>query len=442
MAEYDLTTTNASFLDRHLAFPLIEFIQGSQIFNEDDILKAKLDLLEKTNMIDFAKDTYMTLYKSAEVPQEMEQRRQEIISKLNQLSVDVEPLLVLFKNPNLVAELRDAKNFTPQHLQEQYKIGPDGIETLYNYAKFHYDCGIYSTAAECLSHYRVLSNSNSERNYSALWGKLSAEILMLHWDKALEDLTHLKEIIDTKTFSSPLQQLNHRTWFIHWSLFVHFNHPNGKNNFIDLFLQTSDQQRHNSYLNVLQTSCPHVLRYLTAAIITTKRRRNTLSKELVRIIQQEQYHYKDPLTEFVECVEVNLDFEKAQQKLKECEVILSNDFFLVSCRDEFMENARFFIFENYCRIHQCIDISVMAERLEKNQESAEKWIVEDLIKNSKFDAKINSADNHLIIRNQIPSVYQQVIEMTKALTFKSHILAGQLSQKNKNVGATTETQEL
>jgi len=127
-----------------------------------------------------------------------------------------------------------------------------------------------------------------------------------------------------------------------------------------------------------------------------------------------------------------------KKKLKECEVVLNNDFFLVSCREEFMENARFFIFENYCRIHQCIDVSLMAERLEKNQEAAEKWIVEDLIKNSKFDAKINSADNHLIIRNQIPSVYQQVIEMTKALTFKSQILAGQLSMRNKNVVAPFE----
>ncbi len=40
-----------------------------------------------------------------------------------------------------------------------------------------------------------------------------------------------------------------------------------------------------------------------------------------------------------------------------------NDFFLVSCRDEFIENARLFIFETYCRIHQVIDISMLAEKL-------------------------------------------------------------------------------
>lgn len=37
--------------------------------------------------------------------------------------------------------------------------------------------------------------------------------------------------------------------------------------------------------------------------------------------------------------------------------VLSNDFFLVATRDDFIENARLFIFETYCRIHQRIDIA-------------------------------------------------------------------------------------
>ena len=36
--------------------------------------------------------------------------------------------------------------------------------------------------------------------------------------------------------------------------------------------------------------------------------------------------------------------------------VLVNDFFLVACRDDFIENARLFIFETFCRIHQCISI--------------------------------------------------------------------------------------
>ena len=50
----------------------------------------------------------------------------------------------------------------------------------------------------------------------------------------------LKDIIDTNTFTPPLVQLQQRTWLMHWALFVFFNHDNGRNAIIDLFL--SDRQ--------------------------------------------------------------------------------------------------------------------------------------------------------------------------------------------------------
>ena len=40
-----------------------------------------------------------------------------------------------------------------------------------------------------------------------------------------------------------------------------------------------------SYMNCVQTTCPHILRYITAAAIISKRRKNIM-KELVKIIQQ------------------------------------------------------------------------------------------------------------------------------------------------------------
>jgi hypothetical protein len=41
-----------------------------------------------------------------------------------------------------------------------------------------------------------------------------------------------------------------------------------------------------------------------------------------------------------------------QVKLRECEAVLKEDFFLNTVWEEFVENARLFIFETYCRIHQ------------------------------------------------------------------------------------------
>lgn len=100
--------------------------------------------------------------------------------------------------------------------------------------------------------------------------------------------------------------------------------------------------------------CPHILRYLTTAVITNKdvRKRRQVLKDLVKVIQQvsssavcgkasnaarglsrqvndvfsvwmpqESYTYKDPITEFVECLYVNFDFDSAQKKLRECESV-------------------------------------------------------------------------------------------------------------------------
>lgn len=45
---------------------------------------------------------------------------------------------------------------------------------------------------------------------------------------------------------------------------------------------------HSRYLNAIQTMCPHILRYLTTAVITNKdvRKRRQVLKDLVKVIQQ------------------------------------------------------------------------------------------------------------------------------------------------------------
>ena len=71
-----------------------------------------------------------------------------------------------------------------------------------------------------------------------------------------------------------------------------------------------------------------------------------------------------------------------------------------------MENARYYIFETYCRIHNTISIrfalrvmctacfnpySMLAEKLHMEKDRAEAWIV-DLIRNAHLDAKIDSKE--------------------------------------------------
>jgi len=235
-----------------------------------------------------------------------------------------------------------------------------------------------------------------------------------NFQEARDDINKLKDAIDNQTFAAPLAQLQQRTWLLHWSLFVFWNHESGRNDLIDLFMLPP-------YMSAIQINAPHLLRYLAFAVLVQRRRRNAM-KDLIKVIQQESYEYSDPITQFLEDLFVHYDFDGAQHKLMECETVIENDFFLTAFRDEFMESARLFIFEIYCRIHQCIDIKMLAERLNMNQEAAEKWIA-NLIRNVRLNAKIDSQSGTVVMGSQSQSVHEQIIDKAKQLSVRTFMLA-------------------
>lgn len=257
----------------------------------------------------------------------------------------------------------------------------DQITALYNFGKFQYSYGNYSGAADYLYHFRVLS-TDPDLTISAHWGKLASDILTGKWDVALEELNSLRDAIDSRspapfaptatsssstsapTIDPALSQLHSRTWLVHWSLFVYFNHPQGRSLLLETFLSPT-------YLNTIQTSCPWILRYVAAAaIISTptpsssgsssslpqsSRVKNAV-REVVKVIQMENYQYIDPVTELLMQLHVEFDFEAAQKELQKAEKVVADDFFLGDFHDEFLESARCLVSEAYCRIHQRIDI--------------------------------------------------------------------------------------
>lgn len=186
------------------------------------------------------------------------------------------------------------------------------------------------------------------------------------------------------------------------------------------------------YLNAITTNCPHMLRYLATAVITNKRRKTHMAN-LVKVIQTCKYMYTDPITEFVEALYVDFDFEGAQKKLEECKTVLAQDFFLGSSVDDFVQNARQFIFETYCRIHQTIDINMLSKQLGMSLAEAERWIV-DLVREARLDAKIDAEANHVLMGVDTPDVYQQVIDKTKSLAIRSYVLGKQLEGKSGGGG--------
>eukprot|EP00741_Cyanophora_paradoxa_P003582 tig00000093_g3479.t1 len=421
-AKYDLLPRIGPFLDRHLILPMLEFLQETQIYSPDEVLKVKLELISKTNMVDFAMDIHKKLHNVEDVPQSMKDYRTQVVAELKRLSASTGALIELLQDQELIKDLRSQNMFKWSYISERYEdIPPDALEKLYSFAKWQFECGNYSAAAEYLMYYRALS-TNLEKNFSALWGKLAAEILMHNWDQALEDLKRLRESIDNREKTAPpATQLQHRTWLLHWSLFVFFNHPNGRNEIIDMFFD-------KYYMNAIQIRAPWVLRYLSTAVITHKKRKPEALRNLVKVLQQEQEAYSDPITEFVVALYGKFDFDLAQQKLRECDDVLVSDFYLVATRDDFTENARLSVFETYCRIHRTIDIGMLAGKLNMEPVAAEKWIV-NLIRNARLDAKIDSKANHVIMGSSFPTIQQQVIEKTKGLLFRSYVLANRIQQQ-------------
>jgi len=125
---------------------------------------------------------------------------------------------------------------------------------------------------------------------------------------------------------------------------------------------------------ILNTNIFVFYRYLSTAVVINKSSRRNVMLDLVKVIQEESYTYRDPITSFIEDLYVKFDFDSAQQKLRECEAVLSTDFFLVACLQDFIENSRLMIFETFCRIHQCISISMLAQKLNMKPTEAERWI--------------------------------------------------------------------
>ncbi|GAA5864242.1 hypothetical protein JCM1840_006711 [Sporobolomyces johnsonii] len=422
-------------LDRHLVLPLLDFLESREKYSHDEVLKAKIDLLGKTNMVTFVEGMQRELEGKADGEEvqgaeEYRKREQEVVKTLNELQAQAQGVMDIISNPEVVSALRQDKQHNLTYLKENHNMTLEQIALLYRFGQFQYSIGHYAGASDYLYHFRVLS-TDSSLVLSAMWGKLAADILEGSWGAALEELNGLREHIDQRGSAGPggpLVALQQRTWWLHWSLFVYYNHPDGREALLESWLN-------QNYLNTLQTSAPWLLRYLVAAVVISRKstlrsaaagnsaRSREAVRDVVRAIGQEQYQYSDAVTEFLRKLYGEVDFEGAREEMaKAAGGELEDDFFLEQFKDEFVENARYLVSEAYCKIHHRIDIGELSDRLGMTREEGERWIV-DLVRDARLDAKIDLKQNIVQMNHADTPVYQTVIEKSRGLLFRSQAIA-------------------
>ncbi|KAJ3384192.1 Eukaryotic translation initiation factor 3 subunit E [Entophlyctis sp. JEL0112] len=448
-----LVSAIAPLLDRHLVYPLLVFVASKRIFPDPALLAAQYQLLKDTNMIDLANQVYAKINNNSSTKSsECEAKRPHVLATYERLQSQTESLrTALEDDATVVAYLKDgvaSKNALRAYLESLPAVGltDELLDALYEFAQCQFQIGSYAGAANVLRLYTSIS-VDVEKCSSAQWGKLACEILLENWDSAMDDLMRLKESIDTTVPTTPranTQQLVQRTYFVAWSLFVFFNkaksgtssnpNSNSRDALIDAFLQPS-------YVSAIQTTCPWALRYLAACIVTTRNRRKPqMVKELVRLITAERETAKlrklnstvtsastenaatgstydvtsDPLLQFIFTLYGEYNFSEAHKSLAKCARVLECDYFLSGMEAEFLETGRTMVFE--------------ATTLGLSREEGEKWVV-DLVRGVRTDAKIDSERNTVVIGAQYTSVYQNVIERTRNLTFRTNLLASNIEKR-------------
>jgi hypothetical protein len=96
--QWDLTSTISPFLDRHMIFPLLDYLdkliaEKAVEYRPLDVSEARLALLRPTHMVDYAIDTYRSIHTEAtSVPTEMEQQKAQVLKDLEDLRQRCAPL--------------------------------------------------------------------------------------------------------------------------------------------------------------------------------------------------------------------------------------------------------------------------------------------------------------------------------------------------------------
>jgi len=120
--KYDLTQKLVPFLDRHLIFPLLEFLSQEDMYPAKDLTQAKYDLMKPTNMMDYTAGLWEEIHNADDVPQEFIDKREQVLATLHKLEEESQKVLSLLEDQEVIASLRQDKTQNLQYLKEHHGV--------------------------------------------------------------------------------------------------------------------------------------------------------------------------------------------------------------------------------------------------------------------------------------------------------------------------------
>jgi len=256
------------------------FVKELGIYDERSILEVEFALASKTKLASYAVETYRTLHGDAAVPAELLAAEAAVTTDLNERLAACGPLVAIvgLDEPTAqLAELRKDGLFRMEYMREVHGVQEEHVEALLSAAKFRYDVGLYRPGLAYLELYEELKYPKSDDvPLDIFWGKFAASILDNEpmWEKADEERVSIADAIRRRPIPD-IQRLQQRAWLLHWSLFILANHPKRREALIEFFMLEEN-------LNTVTLTCPWLLRYIIAAVLPHRKKKDYYTKALTR----------------------------------------------------------------------------------------------------------------------------------------------------------------
>merc|ERR1719277_1760155 len=113
-----------------------------------------------------------------EVPEGLNQRREEVWEELQSKLRRVYALLEMLEDGNKVARIQNFKTII--EMCDEFELQPELIDEFLAYAKMTYHCGQYQASRDLLKHYRNTfpqPEVPTAKLISCIWGSLACDLL-------------------------------------------------------------------------------------------------------------------------------------------------------------------------------------------------------------------------------------------------------------------------